>query len=262
MSQSFRSGDTAFIIDNGLRYFKSFTGACQPCNDSPAVGMSVGLLLGAPLLIFLLYKCVVKRLGKWARRRMRAFGKITFVFVQIMATLPQVLQMPLPPIFAELMEVLKIPALDLVFDNLGLGCVVDTDHFVQLVAMTMLPPLLVVFVFIRNVVVTSFNFRDAAARTTGPAIVIVYVVFPVCAATIFDVGESILACAGTRTHTNRHTRTHSRARTHTLRLTDTHAQTFKTESFADGSERLLYDLSFQVTDRYDDKISHMNEAHF
>ena len=77
-------------------YFKSITGVCQPCHNNPVVGMSIGLIVGALLLIFLLYKCVVKRLGKWARQRMRAFGKIVFVFIQIIATLPTILQMPLP----------------------------------------------------------------------------------------------------------------------------------------------------------------------
>ena len=48
-----------------------------------------------------------------------------------------------------------------------------------------------------------------------------------------------------------HTHTHARA----------HTQTFKTESFDDGSVRLLYDLGVQVTDRDNDELSQMNEAH-
>ena len=90
----------------------------------------------------------------------------------------------------------------------------DTDHFLQLIVMTALPPVLVLFVFLRNLFVTRCNPFHAATRTTGPALVIVYAVFPISAATIFN--------------------------------------TFMIESFDDGNKRLTYDLSFDVTDpRYD-----------
>ena len=80
--------------------------------------------------------------------------------------------------------------------------------------MTALPPLLVVLLFIRNLFLTCCKPYHAATRTTGPALVIVYAVFPISAATIFN--------------------------------------TFMTESFDDGNKRLTYDLSFDVTDpRYD-----------
>ena len=96
----------------------------------------------------------------------------------------------------------------------------------QLVFMTMLPPFLALLVFARNLLVTCFKCRDAVARTTGPAIVIIYAVFPVCAATIFNVGQSILTRgvrthAPTQRHAPRHTPTHPRRplpihiRTHT-----------------------------------------------
>ena len=69
--------------------------------------------------------------------------------------------------------------------------------------------MLVILVFIRNLFASCFKCRDAAVKTTGPALVIVYAVFPISAATIFN--------------------------------------TFMTESFDDGNERLTYDLSFDVT---------------
>ena len=190
-------------------YFKSITGACQPCKQT-AVGLSVGLIVAGLIFIVIVWKCVIARLGKWARRRLRAFGKTMFVFVQIVVTLPGIIQMPILPVFVELMKILKIPALDLLLENLGLACVVDTDHFLQLMAMTALPPVLVLLVFVRNLCVTGFNARDAAGRTTGPALIIVYAVFPISAATVFN--------------------------------------TFMTESFDDGNERLAYDLSFDVSD--------------
>ena len=80
--------------------------------------------------------------------------------------------------------------------------------------MTTLPSVLILFVFFRNLFVACCNPFHAATRTTGPALVIVYMVFPISAATIFN--------------------------------------TFMTESFDDGNQRLTYDLSFDVTDpRYD-----------
>ena len=48
------------------------------------------------------------------------------VFVQSVVTLPAITQMPIPIVFVEVMRILKIPALDLVLDNLGLACVVQT----------------------------------------------------------------------------------------------------------------------------------------
>ena len=137
-----------------------------------------------------------------------------FVFVQIVVTLPIIIQLPMLPIFFDLLKILKIPALDLLLENLGLACVVDTDHFLQLMVMTILPPVLVLLVFFRNLIVACFKARDAADMTVGPALVIVYMVFPISAASIFN--------------------------------------TFMTESFDDGNKRLAYDLSFDVTDhRYD-----------
>ena len=65
-----------------LGYFKSISGSCQPCKQT-AVGLSVGLIVAALVFIVILWKCVIARLGKWARRRVRAFGKTMFVFVQI-----------------------------------------------------------------------------------------------------------------------------------------------------------------------------------
>ena len=84
----------------------------------------------------------------------------------------------------------------------------------QLIVMTALPPLLVLLVFLRNLFVTCCKPYHAATRTTGPALIIIYAVFPISATTIFN--------------------------------------TFMTESFDDGNERLAYDLNFDVTDpRYD-----------
>ena len=89
------------------------------------MGLSVGLIAAALVFIVVLWKCVITRLGKWARRRLRAFGKTMFVFVQIIATLPGIIQMPIPIIFDELMKILKVPALDLLLENLGLACMVE-----------------------------------------------------------------------------------------------------------------------------------------
>ena len=98
---------------------------------------------------------------------------------------------------------------------------VDTDHFLQLIVMTALPPLLVLLVFVGNLLVACFDPRDAVVRTTRPALVIVYAVFPISATTIFN--------------------------------------TFMTESFDDGNKRLSYDLSFDVTDpRYDLMFKYAN----
>ena len=94
--------------------------------SGPAVGLSVGLIVGALAFALIVYKCVIARLEKWARRRLRAFGKTTVVFVQSVVTLPAITQMPIPIVFVEVMKVLKIPALDLVLDNLGLACMVQT----------------------------------------------------------------------------------------------------------------------------------------
>ena len=199
-------------------YFKSIAGSCQPCKQT-AVGLSVGLIVAALVFVVIVWKCVFTRLGKWARRRVRAFGKTMFVFVQIVVTLPGIIQLPMLPIFFDLLKILKIPALDLLLENLGLACVVDTDHFLQLMAMTILPPVLVLLVFCRNLIVAGFKARGAAEMTVGPALVIVYAVFPISAATIFN--------------------------------------TFMTESFDDGNERLAYDLSFDVTDhRYDPMVKY------
>ena len=147
-------------------YFKSIASSCQPCKQI-AVGLSVGLIAAALVLIVVLWKCVITRLGKWARRRLRAFGKTMFVFVQVIATLPGIIQMPIPVIFVELMKILKVPALDLLLENLGLACVVDTNHFLQLIVMTTLPSALILFVFLRNLFVTRCNPFRAATRTTG-----------------------------------------------------------------------------------------------
>ena len=87
-----------------------------------------------------------------------------FVFVQIVVTLPGIIQLPMLPIFFDLLKILKIPALDLLLENLGLACVVDTDHFLQLMAMTILPPVLVFLVFIWNLLVGYFKACEAAGR--------------------------------------------------------------------------------------------------
>ena len=89
------------------------------------MGLSVGLIVATLVFIVILWKCVITKLGKWARRRLRAFGKTMFVFVQIIVTLPAIIQMPIPVIFVDLMKILKIPALDMILDNLGLACVVS-----------------------------------------------------------------------------------------------------------------------------------------
>ena len=94
--------------------------------SGPAVGLSVGLIVAALAFVLIVYKCVIARLGKWARRRVRSFGKTMVVFVQSVVTLPAITQMPIPIVFVEVMRILKIPALDLVLDNLGLACVVQT----------------------------------------------------------------------------------------------------------------------------------------
>ena len=76
-------------------YFNSITGACQPCEQT-AVGLSLGLIVAALVFVVILWKCLVTRLGKWARRRVRAFGKTMFVFVQIVVTLPAIIRFPIP----------------------------------------------------------------------------------------------------------------------------------------------------------------------
>ena len=79
--------------------------------------------------------------------------------------------------------------------------------------------MLILLVFFRNLFVARFNARDAVGRTIGLALVIVYAVFPVSAATIFN--------------------------------------TFMTEAFDDGNKRLAYDLSFDITDhRYNPMVKY------
>ena len=74
--------------------------------------------------------------------------------------------------------------------------------------------MLILFVFFRHTIGSCCNFSHAVSRTTGPALIIIYAVFPVCAAIVFN--------------------------------------TFMTESFDDGTERLLYDFSVQVSDAHYD----------
>ena len=73
--------------------------------------------------------------------------------------------------FAGLLKVLAIPALDLVLDQLGFGCVLRTDHFIHLLAMTNLLPVLALLLFLRNLIGSSYVFADAILKTTGPAII-------------------------------------------------------------------------------------------
>ena len=112
--------ETIKTVDTGFPHWK------VPLISGPAVGLSVGLIVAALAFVLIVYKCVIARLGKWARRRVRSFGKTMVVFVQSVVTLPAITQMPIPIVFVEVMRILKIPALDLVLDNLGLACVVQT----------------------------------------------------------------------------------------------------------------------------------------
>ena len=89
-------------------------------------------------LIFMMWafkKCVYNRMSKRSRRRFRATLKIIFVFLQVLVALPRILDMPLPPIFKDILLWAKLPALSFVLDNLGVSCFIPTNFYWYVVSM-------------------------------------------------------------------------------------------------------------------------------
>ena len=108
---------------------------------------------------------------------------------QVLVALPPILDMPLPPIFRDILLYCKIPAFSFVIDNLGMSCFVATDFYWQLVTSTLMPPVMIVLLYLYNfcrgcVNLTSIYCRNdrssdglitfTAKRSTGLALLILY----------------------------------------------------------------------------------------
>ena len=121
---------------------------------------------------------------------------------QVLVALPPILDMPLPPIFRDILLYCKIPAFSFVIDNLGMSCFVATDFYWQLVTSTLMPPVMIVLLYLYNfcrgcVNLTSIYCRNdrssdglitfTAKRSTGLALLILYAMLPVTSATIFSI---------------------------------------------------------------------------
>ena len=109
-------------------------------------GVSGGILTVTCVSLYALFLCY-KRLDKTTRTRLKAIGKITFVFVQILVALPLVLNITFPSPFPELLNVLNLPALNWAIDNMGVSCWLNTDHYSQLLTVTLAPPAFIVLIF-------------------------------------------------------------------------------------------------------------------
>ena len=148
-------------------------------------GVSIGALCALLILIWAFKKCVYKRMSKRSRRRLRATLKIIFVFLQVLVALPRILDMPLPPLFKDMLLYLKLPALNFVIDNLGVSCFVPTDFYWQLVTTTALPLLFIGLIFLFNLV-TKLDCATALKASTGLCLLVLYGMLPVTSATIFS----------------------------------------------------------------------------
>ena len=106
---------------------------------------------------------------------------------QVLVALPPILNMPLPPIFRDILLYCKIPAFSFVIDNLGMSCFVATDFYWQLVTSTLMPPAMIALLYLYNLCRSCFDLALAAKRSTGVALLILYVMLPVTSATIFSI---------------------------------------------------------------------------
>ena len=100
-------------------YFESVTLDCSPCLGTPAttMGVSIAVIVVLVLLLLLLHRFVWRKMNKRGRRRTRATLKIVFVFAQVLVALPPILDMPLPPVFQDILLYMKIPAFNFVIDK-------------------------------------------------------------------------------------------------------------------------------------------------
>jgi len=174
-------------------YYPGVVGNCIACaKGTLGKYLVIGALLGSIALFagLVLYFKPYKMISDAGWRRIRNLGKILFVFVQIMTSVPSVFDVLFPSPFKEVMDYLALPALDIDV-AFFLGCIQVTTYYSQTLAATLFPISLIVIIFmayvIRLVIFTLSPTQSARLRVKciEAALLVVYIFLPVASRIIF-----------------------------------------------------------------------------
>lgn len=127
--------------------FPSVIGKCNKCVTADVetwltlAGILVGILLIGAGCYALKPQ---KKLSKNAKQRVKNIGKILFVFLQILCVVPDVFGVLLPSPFADLIQGLAIPSLNIPLAAV-LGCLYSSDYYLSVFVTSMIVPLSLMF---------------------------------------------------------------------------------------------------------------------
>ena len=177
-------------------FYMNIAQECERC-DGSGIGrdglLILGLLLTTVCMVGAIAYSCQKEMPRKAKKRINSLGKIIFVFVQLLCSIPENFGTTFPSPFSSLVGGLGVMTFDVSLEAF-VGCLFETSYYTQLIVATLFPVAVVasialLFTFLTyRAADTAVDYkRILLVSGQGAALLVVYVFVPITSRVIFGI---------------------------------------------------------------------------